>query len=89
MPSTGFYLFLPHLYSSGRWTENGVNALNGLLLISSTNKAKEVAKSEGVNALNGLLLISSNLSITKKYDPVCVNAINGLLLISSHLYSSG
>ena len=38
---------------------NGVNALNGLLLISSTNDYKNDLSYICVNALNGLLLISS------------------------------
>ena len=62
-----------------------VNALNGLLLISSNWIAEEIISAVGsVNALNGLLLISS------KPGQICliseknrVNALTGLLLISS------
>ena len=59
MPSTGFYLFLrivPLAFEAG---DDSVNALNGLLLISSIKHKGGVVMSRCVNALNGLLLISS------------------------------
>ena len=62
---------------------NGVNALNGLLLISSTNDYKNDLSYICVNALNGLLLISSELCLYEPENDECVNALNGLLLISS------
>ena len=40
-----------------------VNALNGLLLISSIDKPGDINFEESVNALNGLLLISSTAAI--------------------------
>ena len=86
MPSTGFYLFL-HDNSNLKYQDMYcVNALNGLLLISSdTTMAFELANKKGVNALNGLLLISS-ISLRESQDSgLCVNALNGLLLISSYM----
>ena len=59
MPSTGFYLFLPVFEIEFVNAQGCVNALNGLLLISSGIKMSEFRIYHGVNALNGLLLISS------------------------------
>ena len=60
MPSTGFYLFLRMMYTRSQLEVLGcVNALNGLLLISSDTKELDRIYIERVNALNGLLLISS------------------------------
>ena len=60
MPSTGFYLFLQAEERRNNRTEDCVNALNGLLLISSPEAVKVCILSLiCVNALNGLLLISS------------------------------
>ena len=60
MPSTGFYLFLPLMRDLRRCSLLCVNALNGLLLISSVpNYFTNRHADECVNALNGLLLISS------------------------------
>ena len=62
-----------------------VNALNGLLLISSIDSARDMNDAVNcVNALNGLLLISS-INLTKEeLINLGVNALNGLLLISSN-----
>ena len=60
-----------------------VNALNGLLLISSDYRKRDAKKTDGVNALNGLLLISSPDERRHFEASICVNALNGLLLISS------
>ena len=60
MPSTGFYLFLRGKTSTDIYTNFCVNALNGLLLISSLRKVIMMTSTiKRVNALNGLLLISS------------------------------
>ena len=59
MPSTGFYLFLQGYTIRDDVEKESVNALNGLLLISSKIKKTGGIYHEGVNALNGLLLISS------------------------------
>ena len=70
------------------WEENtditSVNALNGLLLISSKDGKLQWVIGNCVNALNGLLLISSVIGGTTEKNPFCVNALNGLLLISSY-----
>ena len=59
MPSTGFYLFLPDHAKATKQAAHGVNALNGLLLISSKTWQNLCVPLSCVNALNGLLLISS------------------------------
>ena len=65
MPSTGFYLFLPDHAKATKQAAHGVNALNGLLLISSKTWQNLCVPLSCVNALNGLLLISSTI---KKFD---------------------
>ena len=47
---------------------NCVNALNGLLLISTENFRKYFPIPVGVNALNGLLLISTAFAFLEDYD---------------------
>ena len=84
MPSTGFYLFLQDPFypkDDIRWC---VNALNGLLLISSKpGQICLISEKNRVNALNGLLLISSLYRCLTRERMFGVNALNGLLLISS------
>ena len=63
MPSTGFYLFLRTVENCYQYSK-GVNALNGLLLISSYENLDARPENKCVNALNGLLLISSILQKT-------------------------
>ena len=63
--------------------DDRVNALNGLLLISSKVPYSIKTAQICVNALNGLLLISSVGVVLVVRNFVCVNALNGLLLISS------
>ena len=66
MPSTGFYLFLLMKKTTVRTNKNRVNALNGLLLISSLQSEHWLELQQlCVNALNGLLLISSMPEIIK------------------------
>ena len=61
-----------------------VNALNGLLLISTDVQKYQELKITCVNALNGLLLISTWRKQTKPQKAQqSVNALNGLLLIST------
>ena len=72
MPSTGFYLFLPEARNAAEGKLCGVNALNGLLLISSRKCETNLWWDICVNALNGLLLISSALQkIFMGGDHVC------------------
>ena len=59
MPSTGFYLFLLTIMHNQQSKIQCVNALNGLLLISSRTIPGILSQVNSVNALNGLLLISS------------------------------
>ena len=82
MPSTGFYLFLLLHKKPLRHFIESVNALNGLLLISSQN----------ICNLNRILCVSMPstgfylflLLINQiPFWLSCVNALNGLLLISS------
>ena len=84
MPSTGFYLFLLLHKKPLRHFIESVNALNGLLLISSQN----------ICNLNRILCVSMPstgfylflLLINQiPFWLSCVNALNGLLLISSTL----
>ena len=60
-----------------------VNALNGLLLISTILLETRKTNLESVNALNGLLLISTFKIAINNLSSNCVNALNGLLLIST------
>ena len=83
MPSTGFYLFLPE-YSSTMTAVKSVNALNGLLLISSKNKRNDRSNNRECQcpqrASTYFFKYEGYLSDD---DRKCVNALNGLLLISS------
>ena len=89
MPSTGFYLFLPE-YSSTMTAVKSVNALNGLLLISSKNKRNDRSNNRECQcpqrASTYFFKYEGYLSDD---DRKCVNALNGLLLISSHQKSPG
>ena len=58
--STYFFRSSIHIHYC---TEYGVNALNGLLLISSKEQHGFIEYMKCVNALNGLLLISSEYQI--------------------------
>ena len=73
MPSTGFYLFLLLFSCLPELLEKCVNALNGLLLISSEMYKLFKFTTLGVNALNGLLLISSICLISEKNLHCCVS----------------
>ena len=85
MPSTGFYSFLQRMENIWRTEQKRVNALNGLLLISTDGEHDEYEnRRRSVNALNGLLLISTlKTSETSVAANQGVNALNGLLLIST------
>ena len=73
MPSTGFYLFLLSAWMVLGCSRVSVNALNGLLLISSEMYKLFKFTTLGVNALNGLLLISSICLISEKNLHCCVS----------------
>ena len=83
MPSTGFYLFLPLAGNVSSRSRSCVNALNGLLLISSgaLNNADDAVDVSMPSTGFYLFLQPSDCDYnTERY---CVNALNGLLLISS------
>ena len=84
MPSTGFYLFLRSRSGWRRlFLQKRVNALNGLLLISSP-------KDTSISHIKKLCQCPQRAStyffcvnFGDEYMEICVNALNGLLLISS------
>ena len=83
-PQRASTYFFTYSYGWSRCPLCRVNALNGLLLISSSQPCSQCWQCWCVNALNGLLLISSihTWDIRSAWH-WCVNALNGLLLISS------
>ena len=83
-PQRASTYFFPCDRETIRWKIKCVNALNGLLLISSFQKLTRWTQRNSVNALNGLLLISSIRHELYGHLIMCVNALNGLLLISSY-----
>ena len=84
MPSTGFYLFLLKRRKAIRNRMIRVNALNGLLLISSTQDQLDDLRRIYVSMPStGFYLFLQISYMTPIYTNECVNALNGLLLISS------
>ena len=59
MPSTGFYPFLHTITDAWDFGYICVNALNGLLSISTVYITRNGKQIQRVNALNGLLSIST------------------------------
>ena len=84
MPSTGFYLFLLRTKEMIEATIESVNALNGLLLISSNTKDICPTMTENVSMPStGFYLFLQKMISVLKNGNNGVNALNGLLLISS------
>ena len=84
MPSTGFYLFLL-IFKEALSKELSVNALNGLLLISSYRMTltESVILTVCQCPQRASTYFFYKESVLFGFSSSCVNALNGLLLISS------
>ena len=84
MPSTGFYLFLHKQRKGKEYEKNSVNALNGLLLISTMmNTMKNYgALVVSMPSTGFYSFLQKGKRLWKKVQ-WGVNALNGLLLIST------
>ena len=83
MPSTGFYLFLLSFYRIHQKNSASVNALNGLLLISSVVIENNNFSINVSMPSTGFYLFLHRWKPSLNFWKKSVNALNGLLLISS------
>ena len=83
MPSTGFYPFLLYVIYYNRFGDICVNALNGLLSISTGRKPGGISKNFRCQCPQRASIHFYDESRRWLYNEGCVNALNGLLSIST------
>ena len=84
MPSTGFYPFLPLTVQLTMNTSRCVNALNGLLSISTEKKGVKKSIAELCQCpQRASIHFYWEKVLQQTYKHNCVNALNGLLSIST------